>query len=192
MGEVGQHIIETELYSPQSESCSLFWNRFMEIYQTPFIWLVALLFLLYILIKNNKIQESLLVIALTGAEIFWVNLLGMEYVPFASVVFLSLVIKSGLLTVMLVAWGSVLLGIWGSEGLVSLLHIGIGGIGGVLIGFVTYLLFRLVLKRILSVQTRCISNQYTSSGYLKSDIVCLCTIFLLTLFGIVIMSLVIN
>ncbi|MBO5250908.1 MAG: hypothetical protein J6B31_02785 [Bacteroidaceae bacterium] len=164
----------------------------MEIYQTPFIWLVALLFLLYILIKNNKIQESLLVIALTGAEIFLVNLLGMEYVPLASVVFLSLVIKSGLLTVMLVVWGSVLLGIWGSEGLVSLLHIGIGGIGGALIGFVTYLLFRLVLKRILSVQTRCISNQYTSSGYLKSDIVCLCTILLLTLFGIVIMSLVIN
>ena len=59
-----------------------------------------------------------------------------------------------------------------------------GTLVGISVGIIIYLLYR-YLQKIFFKQSRYISNQYTSSGYLISDVHLLNTIMYLTIFVII-------
>lgn len=62
-----------------------------------------------------------------------------------------------------------------------------GTLAGCLIGYLMYLLYSFIYKRIFH-QPRCISNKYTASGYLINDINLLFTVLLLTYFMIILLG----
>lgn len=62
-----------------------------------------------------------------------------------------------------------------------------GTLAGCLIGYLMYLLYSFIHKRIFH-QPRCISNKYTASGYLINDINLLFTVLLLTYFMIILLG----
>jgi len=104
---------------------------------------------------------------------------------FGVAVFLSLVIRSWSL--------STILFIWAVLNAYSRIYLGVhypgdiffGTLTGVIVGIIIYLLYSYLQKKLL-IQPIYISNQYTSSGYLKSDISLIHTIFVLTFFYIII------
>ena len=104
---------------------------------------------------------------------------------FGVAVFLSLLIKSYSL--------SFVFFIWATLNAYSRIYLGVhypgdilfGIITGISIGFLIYLLYNHLQRRILA-QPSYISNQYTSSGYLKSDINIVQTVFILISFYIII------
>lgn len=104
---------------------------------------------------------------------------------FGVAIFLSLVIRSWSL--------STILFIWAILNAYSRIYLGVhypgdiffGTLTGVIVGIIIYLLYSYLQKKLL-IQPIYISNQYTSSGYLKSDISLIHTIFVLTFFYIII------
>lgn len=100
---------------------------------------------------------------------------------FAVVLFISWTIRNLSLTIMLMV-GSLLLSYsqiyWGVQALADLI---LGLLEGCFIGVISYLFYRFVQKKYFY-ESYCISNQYTSSGYLISDIQLLNSVLLLTFF----------
>ena len=110
---------------------------------------------------------------------------------FGVAIFVSLVIRSWALT------GSLL--VWATLNAYSRIYLGVHYPGDILFGLLTgigvgiliYLLYNYIQK-ILLIPAKYISNQYTSNGYLKSDINLIHTILLLTFFYIAIGGMVIT
>lgn len=110
---------------------------------------------------------------------------------FAATVFLSLLIKRKSLTIMLILWAVL--------NSYSRIYLGVhypgdilfGTLEGCLIGYLVYWLYRLIQKRFFY-KPRCISNQYTASGYLISDINLLYVVLLSTYFFIIVAGIIMS
>ena len=110
---------------------------------------------------------------------------------FAVAIFLSLIIKNRML-------GFVLF-IWAVLNAYSRIYLGVhypgdilfGTLVGIVVGFLIYLLYNHIHK-ICFKQSRYISNQYTSTGYLISDINLVHTIMILTFFTIIILGMILT
>lgn len=108
---------------------------------------------------------------------------------FAVAIFLSLIIKSKFLTGTLFAWAAL--------NAYSRIYLGVhypgdilfGTITGLTVGCLIYCLYQYIIRKYSS-QPRYISNRYTSSGYLISDVSILITVMILTIFTIIIMGMI--
>lgn len=229
--DIQQYIaLDKELLLRLNGSDSLFWDGFMWVATSTYIWIPTAIMLLYIIIKNNKIQEALLTIVMVALVITLADQLASGFCKpffhrfrptqdpdimymvdivngyrggrfgfisshaantFALAVFLSLVIKRTSLTFMLILWAVL--------NAYSRIYLGVhypgdilfGTLAGCLIGYLVYILYKFIQKRFFH-QPRCISNQYTASGYLISDIKLLYTVLLSTYFVIIVLGIIIS
>lgn len=215
---------DQELLLKINGSDSLFWDGFMWLATNKFTWIPLAIVLLYVIFKNNKIKEALLVIGLLIMVITLADQVASGFCKpffarfrptndpelmyqidvvngyrggmygftsshaantFGVAIFLSLVIRSWSLSFMLF--------IWAALNAYSRMYLGVHYPGDILFGMLTglsagvliYLLYKYIQKRLM-VQPFYISNQYTSSGYLKSDISSIHTVLILTFFYIII------
>ena len=68
--DIQQYIaLDKELLLNLNGSNSIFWDGFMWVATSTYIWIPTAIILLYIIIKNNKIQETLLTIAMIALVI---------------------------------------------------------------------------------------------------------------------------
>ena len=109
---------------------------------------------------------------------------------FGVAIFLSLIFKSGSLTLILF--------IWAILNAFSRIYLGVhypgdilfGTMVGIGVGILIYMIYKKLQQKVLK-QVSFISNQYTSSGYLISDIHLIQTAFCLTLFYVIIRGMII-
>lgn len=183
--DIQQYIAaDKELLLNLNGSQSLFWDGFMWVATSTIVWVPVAAMLLYIIIKNNKIQEALLTIVMIALVITLAD-------QIASGLFLSLLIKRKSLTFMLLFWAVL--------NSYSRIYLGVhypgdilfGTIEGCFIGYLIYLLYKFIQKKIFY-KPRCISNQYTASGYLISDINLFYIILISTYFFIIIAGMIVT
>ena len=221
---------DQELLLKLNGSDSLFWDGFMWISTNMFTWIPLAIVLLYVILKNNKIKEALVIIALLGVVIALADQISSgickpffaRFRPtqdpelmyqidivngyrggiygfisshaantFAVAVFLSLILKSGSLAIILF--------IWATLNAISRIYLGVhypgdiffGTLVGVGAGILIYMIYKKLQQTLLK-QSNFISNQYTSSGYLISDIHLIQTVFYLTLFYVTVRGMMIT
>lgn len=205
-------------------SDSLFWDGFMWVATSTYIWIPLAIVLLYVILKNNKGWEALytilafaLVITLADQissgickpffhrfrptqdpEIMYLidvvnGYRGGRYGfisshaanTFGVAVFVSLLIRNKWLTFMLVSWAVL--------NSYSRIYLGVhypgdilfGTLNGCIVGVIIYLLYRYFHKKFFK-PVRYVSNQYTASGYLITDVYLLLFTYILTCFVIVV------
>lgn len=215
---------DQELLLKLNGSNSLFWDGFMWLSTNMLTWIPFAVVLLYVIFKNNKIKEALIIIALLGVVIALADQISSgickplfaRFRPtqdpelmyqidivngyrggtygfisshaantFGVAVFLTLIFKSGSL--------GIILFIWAILNAFSRIYLGVhypgdilfGTLVGVGAGILIYIIYRKLQNTLLK-QANFISNQYTSSGYLISDIRLIKTIFYLTLFYVMV------
>ena len=221
---------DQELLLKLNGSDSLFWDGFMWISTNMFTWIPLAIVLLYVILKNNKIKEALVIIALLGVVIALADQISSgickpyfaRFRPtqdpelmfqidivngyrggiygfisshaantFGVAVFLSLILKSGSLAIILF--------IWATLNAISRIYLGVhypgdiffGTLVGVGAGILIYMIYKKLQQTLLK-QSNFISNQYTSSGYLISDIHLIQTVFYLTLFYVTVRGMMIT
>lgn len=178
------------MYDIGNEGTSLFVNRLVENFQVPYIWIPFVVVLLYIIVKNSKIQASVLTILIMVSTIVLMRLVGFPLCGLLAVItYLSCLIKSRQLMFILGVWSILCVYTFWAMGMLSMMDICWEMIGGIVVGILLHILYRFMLK-LFSIQVNYISSQYTSSGYLVGDISFLHTIMLLTYFVIMILSLI--
>ena len=208
--DIQQYIAaDKELLLNLNGSQSLFWDGFMWVATSTIVWVPVAAMLLYIIIKNNKIQEALLTIVMIALVItladqiasglckpFFArfrptqdpNIMYMVDIvngyrggrfgfisshaanTFAISVFLSLLIKRKSLTFMLLFWAVL--------NSYSRIYLGVHYPGDI--------------QKKIFYKPRCISNQYTASGYLISDINLFYIILISTYFFIIIAGMIVT
>ena len=211
-------------------SDSLFWDGFMWISTNMLTWIPLAVVLLYVILKNNKIKEALVIIALLGVVIALADQISSgickpffaRFRPtqdpelmyqidivngyrggiygfisshaantFGVAVFLSLIFKSGS--------SAIILFIWAALNAITRIYLGVhypgdiffGTLVGVGVGILIYMIYKKLQQKLLK-QSNFISNQYTSSGYLISDIQLIQTVFYLTLFYVAVRGMMIT
>ena len=221
---------DQELLLKLNGSNSLFWDGFMWLSTNMLTWIPFAVVLLYVIFKNNKIKEALIIIALLGVVIALADQISSgickplfaRFRPtqdpelmyqidivngyrggiygfisshaantFGVAVFLTLIFKSGSLAIILF--------IWAILNAFSRIYLGVhypgdilfGTLVGVGAGILIYIIYRKLQNTLLK-QTNFISNQYTSSGYLISDIRLIKTVFYLTLFYVIVRGMMIT
>ena len=221
---------DQELLLKLNGSNSLFWDGFMWLSTNMLTWIPFAVVLLYVIFKNNKIKEALIIIALLGVVIVLADQISSgickplfaRFRPtqdpelmyqidivngyrggtygfisshaantFGVAVFLTLIFKSGSLAIILF--------IWAILNAFSRIYLGVhypgdilfGTLVGVGAGILIYIIYRKLQNTLLK-QANFISNQYTSSGYLISDIRLIKTVFYLTLFYVIVRGMMIT
>jgi undecaprenyl-diphosphatase len=221
---------DQELLLKLNGSNSLFWDGFMWLSTNMLTWIPFAVVLLYVIFKNNKIKEALIIIALLGVVIALADQISSgickplfaRFRPtqdpelmyqidivngyrggtygfisshaantFGVAVFLTLIFKSGSLAIILF--------IWAILNAFSRIYLGVhypgdilfGTLVGVGAGILIYIIYRKLQNTLLK-QANFISNQYTSSGYLISDIQLIKTVFYLTLFYVMVRGMMIT
>ena len=221
---------DQELLLKLNGNDSLFWDGFMWISTNMLTWIPLAVALLYVILKNNKIKEALVIIALLGVVIALADQISSgickpffaRFRPtqdpelmyqidivngyrggiygfisshaantFGVAVFLSLIFKSGSLAIILF--------IWATLNAISRIYLGVhypgdiffGTLVGVGAGILIYMIYKKLQQTLLK-QSNFISNQYTSSGYLISDIHLIQTVFYLTLFYVTVRGMMIT
>ena len=221
---------DQELLLKLNGSNSLFWDGFMWLSTNMLTWIPFAVVLLYVIFKNNKIKEALIIIALLGVVIALADQISSgickplfaRFRPtqdpelmyqidivngyrggtygfisshaantFGVAVFLTLIFKSGSLAIILF--------IWAILNAFSRIYLGVhypgdilfGTLVGVGAGILIYIIYRKLQNTLLK-QANFISNQYTSSGYLISDIRLIKTVFYLTLFYVLVTGMMIT
>ena len=221
---------DQELLLKLNGSNSLFWDGFMWLSTNMLTWIPFAVVLLYVIFKNNKIKEALIIIALLGVVIALADQISSgickplfaRFRPtqdpelmyqidivngyrggiygfisshaantFGVAVFLTLIFKSGSLAIILF--------IWAILNAFSRIYLGVhypgdilfGTLVGVGAGVLIYIIYRKLQNTVLK-QANFISNQYTSSGYLISDIRLIKTVFYLTLFYVIVRGMMIT
>lgn len=209
-------------------SDSLFWDGFMWIATSTYIWIPVAVALLYVIFKNNKIKEALLLVFLIALVITLADQIASGFCKpffarfrptrdpelmylvdivngyrggqygfisshaantFGLAVFLSLVVRSTSLACTMYGWAAL--------NAYSRIYLGVhypgdilfGTLVGVSVGYLIYLLYKHLRKNYFN-QTRYISNQYTSSGYLIGDVRMLTTIMLITVLVIIVLGMI--
>lgn len=211
-------------------SDSLFWDGFMWVATSTMTWIPVAVALLYVIFKNNKIKEALLLMVLLALVVALADQIASGFCKpffarfrptrdpelmfltdivngyrggkygfisshaantFAVAVFLSLIIRNKSLAFVLFVWAIL--------NAYSRIYLGVhypgdilfGTLVGIGVGVVIYLLYKR-LQNLFFFQPRYISDQYTSSGYLISDLRILQTVMLLTFFYIIISGMIIT
>lgn len=211
-------------------SDSLFWDGFMWVATSTMTWIPVAVALLYVIFKNKKIKEALLLMVLLALVVALADQIASGFCKpffarfrptrdpelmfltdivngyrggkygfisshaantFAVAVFLSLIIRNKSLAFVLFVWAIL--------NAYSRIYLGVhypgdilfGTLVGIGVGVVIYLLYKR-LQNLFFFQPRYISDQYTSSGYLISDLRILQTVMLLTFFYIIISGMIIT
>lgn len=209
-------------------SDSLFWDGFMWVATSTYIWIPLGVMLLYVIFKNNIVKEAFLIIIAFALVITLADQIAsgickplfqrfrptqdpeMMYLvdvvnnyragrygfisshaanTFGVAVFVSLLIRHKLL--------SIILFIWASLNAYSRIYLGVhypgdilfGTLDGCLIGWGVYVLYKWIQTKWYN-PIQYVSNRCTSSGYLLSDVYRLMIIFVLTCIAIVIWGIV--
>lgn len=211
-------------------SDSLFWDGFMWIATNMMTWIPLIIVLLYVIFKNNKLKEALLIITLLAIVITLTDQISSGFCKpffarfrptqdpllmyqidivngyrggmygfisshaantFGIALFLSLTIKSWSLSITLFTWAVI--------NAYSRIYLGVhypgdiffGTLVGIIVAILIHLLHRYLQRKMLN-KPHYISNQYTSSGYLISDVNLLQTILFLTFFYILITGMILT
>lgn len=216
-----QQLIEYDkhVFLALNGSNSTFWDGFMWIYTSTIIWIPLAMMLLYVLIKNNKLKETLLILLMIALVIFLCDRISSGFFKsffkrfrptqdpeimylvdivngyrggaygfisshaansFGIFTFVSLLLKKKELTLSLLLWAilnsysRIYLGVHFTGDILC------GSILGCLCGYLIYLLCRYLSKCFTKKSIYKISDNYTSSGYLISDInILLATLYLI-------------
>lgn len=188
--DIQQYIAaDKELLLNLNGSQSLFWDGFMWVATSTIVWVPVAAMLLYIIIKNNKIQEALLTI-----------------IMIALVITLADQIASGLCKPFFARFRPTQ-----DPNIMYMVDI-VNEYRGGQFGFISShaantfaisvflsllikrksLTFMLLFWAVLNYKPRCISNQYTASGYLISDINLFYIILISTYFFIIIAGMIVT
>ncbi len=227
-----QQLIEfdQQLLLKWNGSTSLFWDGFMWVATSTYIWTPVAIALLYVIFRNNKLKEALLIIGIIGLVITLADQISsgickpffarfrptqdpdLMYMidivngyrggrfgftsshaanTFAVAVFVSLLMRSWSLSITMILWAAL--------NAYSRIYLGVhypgdilfGTLTGIGVGVLVYILYHLLKNKFL-LRPQYISNQYTSSGYLTTDISLLLTVMTVTVLVIVIYGMILG